>query len=131
MPAKKPYAKLKCLQCGSEFEVMPYRAATAKYCSWVCGQKAKAIRSRDLNADKWRFQGEGKTYTKYYGKHMHRVVAETVLLGRSLKPGEIVHHIDGNKLNNDPGNLRVMTQSEHVRLHHAEMLVARKIKAGY
>lgn len=29
-----------------------------------------------------------------------------------------VHHIDGNKSNNDPSNLAWMTKSEHMRLHH-------------
>ncbi len=60
--------------------------------------------------------GEGKTYEKMHGRHTHRVVAERKL-GRPLKAGEIVHHIDGNKRNNDPDNLMVMTQSEHCRLH--------------
>lgn len=63
--------------------------------------------------------GEGKTYTKTFGRHTHRVVAEQIL-GRPLKEGEIVHHIDGNKRNNDPSNLMVMTQSEHCRLHFSK-----------
>lgn len=70
------------------------------------------------------------TYRKLHGRHEHRVVAEQIL-GRPLTPGEIVHHIDGNKHNNHPSNLRVMTQADHLRLHHAEMWRARKIKYGY
>lgn len=46
----------------------------------------------------------------------HRVVAEQKI-GRSLRADEIVHHIDGDSLNNHPSNLEIMTQSEHVMLH--------------
>ncbi len=61
--------------------------------------------------------GEGKTYTKFYGRHEHRVVAEQ-LLGRPLCPGEVVHHIDGDKRNNRPENLRVFaSQAEHAKFH--------------
>lgn len=45
----------------------------------------------------------------------HRVVAEQKI-GRPLASNEVVHHIDGNRLNNHPDNLQVMTQSEHTRL---------------
>ena len=61
--------------------------------------------------------GEGKTYAKRYGKHEHRIVAEQIL-GRALYPGEVVHHIDGNKRNNKPENLRVFeSQSDHAKFH--------------
>ena len=63
-----------------------------------------------------RDRGEGKTYRKRNGEHEHRLVAEQ-MLGRPLEPGEIVHHIDHDKRNNDPANLQVMTQAEHMRLH--------------
>lgn len=67
------------------------------------------------------------TYHKYLGRHHHRVVAEE-MLGRKLKRGEIVHHRDGNKRNNSPGNLEVMTQSQHMRIHMAEMKYKRAQK---
>ena len=46
----------------------------------------------------------------------HILIAETEL-GRPLKKGEIVHHKDFNKLNNDPGNLLFpITRPEHQKL---------------
>ena len=61
--------------------------------------------------------GEGKTYSKFLGRHTHRVVAE-LMLGRPLKPGEVVHHIDGDKRNNAPENLMVFeNQAAHAKWH--------------
>lgn len=47
----------------------------------------------------------------------HRLVAEQ-MLGRRLLPGEQVHHIDGDRQNNDPRNLDVKSsQAEHQVSH--------------
>jgi hypothetical protein len=59
------------------------------------------------------------TYRKYLGRHEHRVIAEQKI-GRPILPDEHVHHIDGNKHNNSPDNLLVLTASEHVKLHAEE-----------
>jgi hypothetical protein len=48
----------------------------------------------------------------------HRMVMEA-LLGRFLRPGEEVHHVDGNRQNNTPENLRVMSKAEHRRIEGA------------
>jgi len=47
---------------------------------------------------------------------LHRHVA-SVKDGRWLTKNNIVHHVDGNKDNNDPSNLEIMDISEHASLH--------------
>lgn len=54
----------------------------------------------------------------------HRVVMEAHL-GRRLRDDEVVHHRDGDKSNNNPSNLDVMSQSDHARHHAPDMHAAR------
>jgi hypothetical protein len=72
--------------------------------------------------------GNSSTYKNINGylcykknkKLVHRCVMEEYLAqhGQTLHPGEVVHHIDGNILNNDVGNLEVFkNQSEHSKYH--------------
>jgi hypothetical protein len=64
-------------------------------------------------------------YLKYAKSHqlVHRHIAE-IMLGRKLAwkgwknaETEVVHHIDGNKLNNDPENLQIISWENHAILH--------------
>lgn len=119
---------------------------TSKGAKGMCGMHAARVRrygdpnfiapeaqrrERNREAQLRRFaEVKPDTYRKLHGKHIHRVIAEQ-MIGRPLAKGEIVHHIDGNKHNNDPSNLQVMTQSEHMKLHLAEMMQARKKIHGY
>lgn len=54
---------------------------------------------------------------KYQTTYLHRVVAEQKL-GRPLKRGEVVHHIDGDPSNNHPDNLEICSSASVHRRHH-------------
>ena len=63
-------------------------------------------------------KGQPRHPTGYFYEHI--VVAERKI-GRLIQRGEVVHHIDGDKTNNDPENLQVLaSQKEHLRIHREE-----------
>jgi len=51
----------------------------------------------------------------------HRLVAERIL-GRRLRPGEQVHHINSNKTDNRVENLEITSGIAHHRLRHRKHL---------
>lgn len=55
-------------------------------------------------------------YMMIGSKRYSHIVAEKKY-GRELRAGEVVHHINGDTLDNRPENLQVMTISEHVATH--------------
>lgn len=128
MSAKPTLAERKtprnCLDCGRSF-VPHLSARKGIYCSLICRQRGISKATASRRGDTLRHTGECKTYVKRNGRHEHRVVAEQKL-GRPLRVGEIVHHLNGNVRDNRPGNLEVMTQSQHINLHRKEMLDARR-----
>lgn len=71
---------------------------------------------------RWKRFGKGanKSYPKLYGRHVHRMLAER-MLGRKLEPGEVVHHIDGDRTNYSFENLYVCrNQQEHIEIHRKQ-----------
>jgi len=58
-----------------------------------------------------------KGYGHYCGSVREHILVMAEHLGRPLERGEVVHHIDGNKTNNDIQNLQLMTVTEHNACH--------------
>jgi hypothetical protein len=71
-----------------------------------------------------RWLHQGHYYIKREGTVIaeHRAIMEDQL-GRPLGAHEVVHHIDGDPLNNHQDNLTVMTRAEHMVYHLREMPV--------
>lgn len=124
----KPLPKINACGCGCG-GLTAYRFVHGHH-TRLFSSEEQARRGRQNDGSALRDRGEGKTYRKVGQRHEHRRVAESKL-GRALLRGEIVHHKDLNKRNNDPSNLDVLTRAEHIREHHAQMTAARKAKHGY
>jgi hypothetical protein len=100
-----------CEVCGLVFMRQTAEIGRRKKSGTFCSQECFKIKKR-LNAH---------SYPKIGQRHAHRIVAEAIL-GRALKPGEIVHHKDRNKRNFSEDNLEVCeSRSAHSQLHHDDI----------
>lgn len=118
--------------CNKHYHVMK-KLRRMKPCGCGCGEltahtykhghhtrlfssEEQSRRGRMNNGDTQRGRGAGKWYVKRAGVHEHRTVAEK-MMGRKLTFDDVVHHINGDKRDNRPENLEVMTRAEHVAVH--------------
>lgn len=109
-----------CKNCGEKFEALGKQKQTL-LCSLGCWNSWRKEHGRSHRAPLGhvtRHQVTRRAVKVAEGKYRpeHRVVMEKHL-GRNLSSDEVIHHIDGNSSNNHIGNLLVVTQSEHVKIH--------------
>lgn len=122
---RKDRSSVTCAFCGKQFEKPVHKILEKNFCSRNCHMKymnaelnpARMTEETRKKLSAARLKPDRKGYKKVNGVHEHRTVAET-MLGRKLKRGEVVHHIDRDKSNNNPENLMVFSsQLEHAKWH--------------
>lgn len=107
-----------CIGCGIGFtKKHPTDSRKRKYCTTTCSY-AHRVGDRHQNWKGGRYlikQGYIKVQTATGPEMEHRVIAARAL-GRPLKETEHVHHVNGNKQDNDNRNLLVCTNGYHREL---------------
>ena len=134
---------VECPNCGVLFTPDRRQArslATGRqkrvFCSPECSRQYIPVKHRGEGNPNWKggaVESNGYRYVRmqrhrvspYYAEH--KLVAEQ-MIGRPLRDDEVVHHINGDKTDNRPENLMVMTRSEHMKLH-AQLRLAEKGRA--
>lgn len=105
-----------CENCGISFQRYPshYRKERHQFCSMGCCHTWWTE-----NASGWIHESQGCRYVCIGGKDIleHRYIMEQHL-DRPLDINEIVHHINGDRLDNRLENLELMTKGEHSTLHN-------------
>lgn len=113
-------------------------ARKGKYAAWNSGKRysiRETERTEYVNSsgylEVWCGRGDGSRGRKDGYRLKHHLAMEDAL-GRPLEAGEVVHHVDGDKLNNDPTNLHLcLTAAEHRKIHkQLEVVSMDLVKSG-
>jgi len=123
-----------CDWCGTAFYKPRSRLTNENFCSYGCrnqwlgkvnvevrnvpGHSAghKAPHLTELNQRRNPLGRVARGKTRATSSQIYRKVAKE-MLGRALQPGEVVHHINGDRSDNRHENLAVLPEREHRRLH--------------
>lgn len=103
-----------CENCHGDFKVINGNAKrrAMKFCSKPCfSEWKKENKSTWVGKDGYCRNSDGRLHREIYKKHH----------GVELSRSQFVHHINHNKTDNRIDNLEVLTNSEHSKLHYADI----------
>src|SRR5574344_1871695 len=118
-----------------QFIIKNYPNKGSKYCANTLNRSVNAINKKikKLGLEiSWKYQYvDGNGYLRNCEDRknrylVHRKIMEDYL-GRELHSYEIVHHKDGNKLNNNINNLELTNRKEHINTHRKDLNGQHKI----
>lgn len=70
-------------------------------------------------------------HARHNGYVYEHILIMEEMLGRSLNENEVVHHIDGNKLNNNRDNLMLFpNNAEHMKYHWKSKIEKYELSSG-
>ncbi len=153
---KRIFYQFKCDQCNSDFEKDASHIASKRRlnngCKHFCTNcftpalgaslgKASYRKMLDQRSGEKQIDSCGYMtvymanthpyYNGYCGRLREHILVMENHLGRAMEKGEVVHHIDGNKTNNDIDNLDLCTVQEHNACHGtSETIVFELYKRG-
>lgn len=100
-----------CKNCGSVFT---NKDKNKKFCSVECACEFRRNKQKNAKLSKDGYKRIWLSDGSCIKEHIYIMEQH---IGRKLNKNECVHHIDGNRSNNDISNLQLMTIGEHSRLH--------------
>lgn len=93
-----------CLYCSKKLTTR----SQAKYCNSTCANKARGIDPSKTEYERIRFNGKMMP--------LHKVI--WIKANGAVPSGYIVHHKNGNKLDNRLENLEILTAQQHAEHHN-------------
>lgn len=107
-----------CQGCNTSFLPKDNRV---RFCSKKCYQNYAKRNKIRKKTGFWLENGYKVLYNNGHPIKEHIFIMEQHI-HRKTHRGEVVHHIDGNKLNNNINNLMLLTAGEHSKLHRKQDL---------